>query len=37
VVERDKLDLILEEQRLSRTEIFDKRTALRLAQVYHDK
>jgi len=33
VVERDKLDLILEEQKLSRTKLFDKRTALRLGRL----
>jgi len=33
VVERDKLDLILEEQKLSRIKLFDKRTALRLGRL----
>jgi TolB-like protein len=33
VVERDKLDIILEEQKLSRTKLFDKRTALRLGKL----
>jgi tetratricopeptide (TPR) repeat protein/TolB-like protein len=33
VVERDRLDLILEEQKLSRTKLFDKRIALRLGRL----
>ena len=33
VVERDRLDLILEEQKLSRTILFDNRTALRLGRL----
>jgi hypothetical protein len=33
VVERDKLDLILEEQKMSRTKLFDRRTALRLGRL----
>jgi len=33
VVEREKLDVILQEQKLSRTELFDRRTALRLGRL----
>ena len=33
VVERDKLALILEEQKLSRTKLFDRRTALRFGRL----
>ncbi|MCG6881665.1 MAG: hypothetical protein LJE96_21285 [Deltaproteobacteria bacterium] len=33
VVERDRLDLILEEQKLSRTKLADKKTALRLGRL----
>jgi hypothetical protein len=33
VVERDKLDLILQEQKLSRTKLFDKPTALKLGRL----
>ena len=33
VVERDKLDLILQEQKLSRTELIDKSTALRMGKL----
>jgi TolB-like protein len=33
VVERDKLDLILQEQKLSRTELIDRSTALRLGKL----
>ncbi|MCK4486075.1 MAG: hypothetical protein KAU38_04845, partial [Desulfobacterales bacterium] len=33
VVERDKLDVILEEQKLSRTRLFDKRIALKLGRL----
>jgi len=33
VVEREKLDLILQEQKLSRTKIFDNRTALKLGKL----
>ena len=33
VIERDKLDLILQEQKLSRTKLFDKRTALKLGSL----
>ena len=33
VVERDRLDLILEEQKLNRTKLFDRRTALRLGRL----
>lgn len=33
VVERDRLDLILEEQKLSRTQLADKKTALRLGRL----
>jgi len=33
VVERDKLDLILQEQKLSRTELIDKGTALRMGKL----
>jgi hypothetical protein len=33
VIGRDKLDLILQEQKLSRTKLFDKRTALKLGRL----
>lgn len=33
VVERDKLDIILQEQKLSRTELIDKNTALKLGRL----
>ncbi len=33
VIERDRLDLILQEQKLSRTKLFDRRTALRLGNL----
>lgn len=33
VIERDRLDLILQEQKLSRTKLFDKRTALKLGNL----
>ncbi|MBW1896723.1 MAG: hypothetical protein JRI47_06665 [Deltaproteobacteria bacterium] len=33
VVERNKLDVILEEQKFSRTQLFDRRTALRLGSL----
>ena len=33
VVEREKLDVILQEQKLSRTKLFDRRTALRLGRL----
>ena len=33
VIERDKLDLILQEQKLSRTKLFDRHTALRLGRL----
>jgi hypothetical protein len=33
VVERDRLDVILEEQKLSRTKLFDNRTALKLGKL----
>jgi TolB-like protein len=33
VLERDKLDVILEEQKLSRTKLFDKRTAIKIGRL----
>lgn len=33
VIERDRLDLILQEQKLSRTKLFDQRTALKLGHL----
>ena len=33
VLERDRLDVILEEQKLSRTELFDRRTAIKIGRL----